>query len=70
MTILEIAEALTQTTRDVERTILLMEALTTAVEKHCPTGSLRDLVLRALYTHIDSEDERVLVGIARNMLTV
>ncbi|XP_063541220.1 armadillo repeat-containing protein 2 [Cydia strobilella] len=70
MTVLELAEALSQRSRDVERTVLLMEALQNCLEKSMPATSLRDMVLRAFYTHIDSDDERVLVAIARAMLTM
>lgn len=70
MTVLELAETLAQRSRDVERTVQLMETLQNILEKTTPANSLRDLVLRSFYMHIDSEDERVLVAIARAMLTV
>ncbi|KAG6465632.1 hypothetical protein O3G_MSEX015280 [Manduca sexta] len=70
MTILELSEALSQRTSDVNRTISLLEILQSILEKNTPGNSLRELVLRALYTHVDSEDERVLVAIARVMLTM
>ncbi|VVC90477.1 unnamed protein product, partial [Leptidea sinapis] len=35
-----------------------------------PAGSLRELVLRSVYTHVDSDDNRILVTIARVMLTM
>ncbi|XP_063628910.1 armadillo repeat-containing protein 2 [Cydia splendana] len=70
MTVLELAEALSQRSRDVERTVQLMEALQNCLEKSMPATSLRDMVLRSFYTHIDSDDERVLVAIARAMLTM
>ncbi|XP_063368797.1 armadillo repeat-containing protein 2 [Cydia amplana] len=70
MTVLELAEALSQRSRDVERTVLLMEALQNCLEKSMPATSLRDMALRSFYTHIDSDDERVLVAIARAMLTM
>ncbi|XP_073948794.1 uncharacterized protein [Choristoneura fumiferana] len=69
MTVLELAETLAQRSRDVERTVQLMETLQNILEKTTPANSLRDLVLRSFYMHIDSEDERVLVAIARAMLT-
>ncbi|XP_068623866.1 armadillo repeat-containing protein 2 [Battus philenor] len=68
---LELAEALTsQRSHDVERTLLLMEALQNILEKTTPSSNLRELVLRSLYVHIDNEDERILVAIARAMLTM
>lgn len=70
MSILELAEALSHRSRDTDETFYLMEALLNLLESSQPTSSLRELVLRALYMHIDSEDERVLVAIARSMLTV
>lgn len=70
MSVLELAEALSQKTQDVERTVHLMEALQNIIVKTLPANSLRELVLRSLYTHIDCEDERVLVAIAKAMLTV
>lgn len=47
-----------------------MEAMQNVLEKSPPANSLRELVLRSLYMHIDAEDERILVAIARAMLTV
>lgn len=70
MTLLELAETLSQRTRDVEHILHIMQCIQNIVEKISPTKSLRELVLRALYTYIDSDDERVLVAIARAMLTV
>ncbi|XP_049879021.1 armadillo repeat-containing protein 2 [Pectinophora gossypiella] len=70
MSVLELAEALSQRTRDSDRTVYLMEALQSVLVKSSPANSLRDMVLRALYMHIDSEDERVLVAIARALLTM
>ncbi|XP_037302592.1 armadillo repeat-containing protein 2-like [Manduca sexta] len=70
MTVLELSEALSQRTIDVNRTVSLLEILQSILEKNTPGNSLRELVLRALYTHVDSEDERVLVAIARAMLTM
>lgn len=70
MTVLELCDALSQRNRDVERTILLMDTLQTRLESSTPASSLRDLVVRSLYAHIDTEDERVLVAIARALLTV
>lgn len=69
MTLLELSEALSQKCRDANRTMTLFQALQSKIEACSPTGSLRDLVLRSLYTHIDGDDE-VLVAIARAMLTV
>ncbi|XP_028177551.1 armadillo repeat-containing protein 2-like isoform X2 [Ostrinia furnacalis] len=68
--VLELAEALSERTQPVERTVLIMEALQNVLEKSPPAGSLRELVLRSLYMHIDAEDERILVAIARAMLTM
>ncbi|XP_052752029.1 armadillo repeat-containing protein 2 [Galleria mellonella] len=70
LTVLELAEALSERTRDVDHILQLMEALQNNVQKNIPANSLRDMVLRSLYTHIDSDDERVLVAIARAMLTM
>ncbi|KAG7303640.1 hypothetical protein JYU34_012171, partial [Plutella xylostella] len=70
LSILELSEVLTQKSRDTERTLLLMGALQAALETARPSGSLREFTLRSLYTHIDSVDERVLVAIARAMLTL
>ncbi|XP_045770278.1 armadillo repeat-containing protein 2 [Maniola jurtina] len=70
MSVLELAEALSQKTRDVDRIIQLLAALQNIIVKTSPANSLRELVLRSLYTHIDCEDERVLVAIARAMLTM
>ncbi|KAJ0172985.1 hypothetical protein K1T71_011161 [Dendrolimus kikuchii] len=67
MTILEISEALTQRKKDLDRTLLLLEALLRLLDRSTPANSLKELVLRALYTHIDCEDERILVAIARAM---
>ncbi|KAL0818163.1 hypothetical protein ABMA28_008680 [Loxostege sticticalis] len=68
--VLELAEALSERTQSVERTVLLMEAMQNVLEKSPPANSLRELVLRSLYMHIDAEDERILVAIARAMLTM
>ncbi|KAI5635689.1 armadillo repeat-containing protein 2 isoform X1 [Phthorimaea operculella] len=70
MSILELAEALSHKPRDVDNTVYLMEALQVALQRNQPTASLREMVLRSLYMHIDSQDERVLVAIARAMLTL
>lgn len=71
MTTLELAEALTtQSSHDVEKTLLLLEPLQKILEKATPSNNLRELVIRSLYVHIDNEDERILVAIARAMLTV
>lgn len=70
MTILELSEALAQRSRDPHRTLELLDAVIRSVKASPPAGSLRDMLLRALYTNADSEDERVLVGVARAMLTV
>ncbi|XP_052739107.1 armadillo repeat-containing protein 2 [Bicyclus anynana] len=70
MSVLELAEALSQKTRDTDRIVQLLEALQNIIVRTSPANSLRDLVLRSLYTHIDCEDERVLVAIARAMLTM
>lgn len=67
---LEISEALTQRKKDKDRSLLLLEALLRLLEKSTPANSLRELVLRGVYTHIDCEDERVLVAIARAMFMV
>ncbi|CAG9791339.1 unnamed protein product [Diatraea saccharalis] len=68
--ILEISEVLSERNQPVERTVTLLEALQKLLEKSSPASSLRELVLRSLYTHIDCDDERVLVAIARAMLTM
>ncbi|XP_026333146.1 armadillo repeat-containing protein 2 [Hyposmocoma kahamanoa] len=70
MSILELAEALSHRSRDTDETFYLLEALQNLLESSQPTSSLRELVLRALYMHVDSDDERVLVAIARSMLTI
>ncbi|KAM3963940.1 armadillo repeat-containing protein 2 [Aphomia sociella] len=70
LSILELAEALSERSRNVDRTLQLMESLQNNIQKNIPASSLRDMVLRSLYTHIDSNDERVLVAIARAMLTM
>ena len=70
MTLLELAEALSQKNLNVEHILNIMQCLQNIVLKTSPTKSLKELVLRALYTHVDSDDERVLVAIARAMLTV
>ncbi|XP_013144370.1 PREDICTED: armadillo repeat-containing protein 2 isoform X2 [Papilio polytes] len=71
MTTLELAEALTtQSSHDVEKTLLLLEPLQNILEKSTPSNNLRELVIRSLYVHIDNEDERILVAIARAMLTM
>ncbi|XP_038216688.1 armadillo repeat-containing protein 2 [Zerene cesonia] len=69
MTVLELSEALSQKSRDVERTLGLLKALQKKVEVSLPTNNLLEVVLRSLYTHIDGDDE-VLVAIARAMLTM
>ncbi|CAH2093721.1 unnamed protein product [Euphydryas editha] len=68
MTVLELAEALSSKTRDSDHTLLLIQALQRNIAKTLPANSLRELVLRSLYKHIDSEDEQILVAIARAML--
>lgn len=70
MSVLELAEALIESRRDVTRTLQLLESLQKNLQQSVPSTSLRELVLRALYTHVDCSDERVLVAIARAMLTV
>ncbi|XP_047033271.1 armadillo repeat-containing protein 2 [Helicoverpa zea] len=70
MTVLELTEALSQRSRDVERTLQLLEAVIQAVSVATPGTSLRELLLRSLYTHADSDDERLLVAVARAMLTM
>lgn len=70
MTVLELSEALSQRSRDPHRTVELLDAVIHTVKASPPGGNLRDMLLRALYTNADSEDERVLVGVARAMLTV
>ncbi|CAG5024512.1 unnamed protein product [Parnassius apollo] len=71
MTILELAEALaSQRASDTERILVLMEQLQNMLEKTTPSNNLRELLLRCLYVHIDSEEERVLVAIARALLTM
>uniref|UniRef100_A0A2A4K8V7 Armadillo repeat-containing protein 2 n=1 Tax=Heliothis virescens TaxID=7102 RepID=A0A2A4K8V7_HELVI len=70
MTILELTEALSQRPRDVERTLQLLEAVIQAVSVATPGASLRELLLRSLYMHADSDNERVLVAVARAMLTM
>ncbi|XP_041972037.1 armadillo repeat-containing protein 2 isoform X2 [Aricia agestis] len=70
MNILEITEELSRKSRDVDHILHIMEILQKLLDKTPPASSLRDLVLRALYTHIDCDDERVLVAIARSMLTM
>ncbi|XP_072934563.1 armadillo repeat-containing protein 2 [Epargyreus clarus] len=70
MSLLELAEALSQRGCNIDRTLALMEVVQSIIEKNQPATSLRDYVLRALYTHIDNEDEQVLVAIARAMLTM
>ncbi|PZC83600.1 hypothetical protein B5X24_HaOG207583 [Helicoverpa armigera] len=70
MTVLELTEALSQRSRDVERTLQLLEAVIQAVSVATPGASLRELLLRSLYTHADSDDERLLVAVARAMLTM
>ncbi|XP_059052381.1 armadillo repeat-containing protein 2 [Achroia grisella] len=70
LTVLELAEVLSERTRDVDRILQLMDALQNNIQRNIPSSTLRDMVLRSLYTHIDSDDERVLVAIARAMLTM
>ncbi|XP_045539183.1 armadillo repeat-containing protein 2 [Papilio machaon] len=71
MTTLELAEALAaQSSHDVEKTLQLLEPLQNILEKSTPSNNLRELVIRSLYVHIDNEDERILVAIARAMLTM
>ncbi|XP_060806826.1 armadillo repeat-containing protein 2 [Amyelois transitella] len=70
MSFLELAEALSQRSRDSERTVHLLDCLQRRLEQSAPSGSLRELVMRALYTHVDSDQEAVLVAIARAMLTM
>ncbi|CAG4933420.1 unnamed protein product [Colias eurytheme] len=69
MTVLELSEALSQKSRDMERTLELLKALQKKIEVSTPTNNLLEVVLRSLYTHIDEDDE-VLVAIARAMLTM
>ncbi|CAH0696864.1 unnamed protein product [Spodoptera exigua] len=70
MTLLELSEALSQRCRDSNRTLQLLEAVVANVQAVTPGGSLRDLLIRSLYMHIDSEDDRVLVAVAQAMLTM
>ncbi|XP_046964092.1 armadillo repeat-containing protein 2 [Vanessa cardui] len=70
MTVLELAEALSSKSRNSEHVLTLMQALQGNIAKHPPGNSLRELVLHSLYKHIDSDDERILVAIARAMLTM
>ncbi|KAL4711889.1 hypothetical protein ACJJTC_006058 [Scirpophaga incertulas] len=67
---LELAEALSERNQPTERILLLLEALQNVLEKSIPASSLRELILRSLYSHIDSSDERILVAIAQAMLTM
>ncbi|XP_045454247.1 armadillo repeat-containing protein 2 [Melitaea cinxia] len=70
MTVLELAEYLSSETSNSEQTLLLIQALQRNIVKTLPANSLRELVLRSLYTHVDSDDDRILVAIARAMLTM
>ncbi|XP_050666554.1 armadillo repeat-containing protein 2 [Leptidea sinapis] len=70
MNLLEISEALSQRCRSVDRTRMLLDELLNRVVTSPPAGSLRELVLRSVYTHVDSDDNRILVTIARVMLTM
>ncbi|KAJ8711393.1 hypothetical protein PYW07_008635 [Mythimna separata] len=70
MTTLELSEALSQRSRDTQRTLLLLDAVIVTVQTSPPSGSLREMLLRSLYAHADSDDERVLVAVARAMLTM
>ena len=70
MSILELTEALSQRSRDIHRTLQLLDAVIVAVQAAPPGGNLRELLLRSLYLQAESEDERVFVGVARAMLTV
>ncbi|CAB3220633.1 unnamed protein product [Arctia plantaginis] len=70
LSILELSEALSQRCRDTARTLQLLEALTRAVGVSAPSGSLRELVLRALFVHADHHDDAVLVAVARALLTM
>ncbi|XP_028036499.1 armadillo repeat-containing protein 2 [Bombyx mandarina] len=70
MSLLELSEALSNRGCGTSRTLALIEAVQKLVDINVPATSLRELVLRSLYTHIDSEDEQVLVAIARAMLTM
>lgn len=70
MTTLELSEALAQRSRDTHRTVQLLDAVIVNVQAAPPIGSLRDMLLRSLYIHADSDNEQVLVAVARAMLTV
>uniref|UniRef100_A0A2H1WFQ5 SFRICE_023123 n=1 Tax=Spodoptera frugiperda TaxID=7108 RepID=A0A2H1WFQ5_SPOFR len=70
MTLLELSEALSQRCRDPHRTLQLLEAVVANLQATTPGGSLRELLTRALYMHIDSDDERILVAVARAMLSM
>ncbi|XP_022831867.1 armadillo repeat-containing protein 2 [Spodoptera litura] len=70
MTLLELSEALSQRCRDSHRTLQLLEAVVANLQATTPGGSLRELLMRSLYMHIDSEDERILVAVARAMLSM
>lgn len=70
MTALEISEALTQKNQSVDRVLFLLDALQKTVEETSPGDSLRELVLRALLSRTRDDSERVLVKVARVMLTV
>ncbi|GBP41516.1 Armadillo repeat-containing protein 2 [Eumeta japonica] len=70
MTTLELAEALLSRDNETERVLSLLEALQRLLERATPTARLRELVMRALYAHVDSHSESVLAAIARAMLTM
>ncbi|CAH1641245.1 unnamed protein product [Spodoptera littoralis] len=70
LTLLELSEALSQRCRDSHRTLQLLEAVVANLQATTPGGSLRELLMRSLYMHIDSEDERILVAVARAMLSM
>nr|XP_032527297.1 armadillo repeat-containing protein 2 isoform X2 [Danaus plexippus plexippus] len=70
MTALEISEALTQKNQSVDRVLFLLDALQKTVEETSPGDSLRELVLRALLSRTRDDSERVLVKVARVMLTM
>ncbi|XP_075983736.1 uncharacterized protein LOC142981605 [Anticarsia gemmatalis] len=70
MSTLELAEALSQKSRSTSRTLQLLEAVRRNAEVQPPGGALRELLLRALYTHIEHPDDEVLVALARALLTL
>ncbi|CAG9559373.1 unnamed protein product [Danaus chrysippus] len=70
MTALELSEALSQKNQGVDRVLGLLDSLQKTVEQTSPGDSLRELVLRALISRARDNDERVLVKVARLLLTM